>query len=605
MDGSTLGMKQRARVITIVWGRGCLEELLHFSLPALLAPGNLPILAQTFECEFVLVTESVFFEEIRQTPVFKRIESICDARLVPLDDLVMTRYHYGLTLTYAYCRGFEDLGQSATEYFLIFFNSDFIMADGCYRTLSQRLEAGERLVFAPSYCVIKEVVGPILRYERTNPVTHELAISPRELAALAIPNRHYTIRGKTVNQQLYSMDRIEQFYWCVDEHTLLVHQMPIALVCVKPERVGSALHTFWDYGVVSEMAPNTQPSVIDDSDDFLMIELRGANTYEEFLSLGWPKVEQIAADLSSFITKDHRDYGRYTLTLHSRDLPDSLDQAKKALRSYVDNVYRHLSDEPVTHLNHPYWQASVTDFERGKAEWRRRNQPAEMNRLVENAVGQVPRVRRVHPYWADLREPIRAFDESTNGSEMKVLLVRKEGTESLLAPMVKAKTQNCTLVDSFLAENNLLEHDIGGESGFTVCLIEVNFDELRKLQATYRFLRKRMNPHGRIIFFYRNTYCRDIVPKNLPMLKGLATNGDTSTMFFAGNKWTSLASRLFNHGQNFPHQKRGRLARLVGFYSLTVSSIIVACVGNWYAVRQHPQRPSSQCTSVTVVIDLT
>jgi len=597
-------MKQRARVITIVWGRGCLEELLHFSLPALLAPGNLPILAKTFACEFVLVTESVFFEEIRQTPVFQQIDSICDARLVPLDDLVMTRYHYGLTLTYAYCRGFEDLGQSATDYFLIFFNSDFIMADGCYRALVQRLEAGERLVFAPSYCVIKEIVGPILRYERTSPVTHEIAIPSRELAALAIPNRHYTIRGKTVNQQMYSMDRIEQFYWCVDEHTLLAHQMPIALVCVKPERIGKELHTFWDYGVVSEMAPTTQPLVFDDSDDFLMIELRGANTYEEFLSLGWPKVEQIASDLSTFITKDHRDYGRYTLTLHSRDLPDSIAQAKKSLRDFVDEVYRHLPDEPVNHLNHPYWQASVADFERGKAEWRRRQNPGENNRLVDNTVGRVPRVRRVHPYWADLREPIRAFDESTNGSEVKVLLVRKEVTESLLEPMVKAKTQSCILVDAFLAENNLLEHGIGEESGFSVCLVEVNFDELRKLQSTYRFLRSRMSKHGRIIFFYRNTYCRDIARKNLPMLKNLTTNGDTSSMYFAGNKWTSLATRIFNRGQNFPHQEGRRLVRWAGYYSLTVVSVMVGSLGNWYAARQHSQRPSSNCTSVTVVIDL-
>lgn len=597
-------MKQRARIITPVWGRGCLEELLYFSLPALLAPGNLPILAQSFECEFVLVTESGFFEEIRQLPVFQQIQDICETRLVSLDDLVMTRYHYGLTLTYAYCRGFEDLGQSAADYFLIFFNSDFILADGCYRTLVRLLDAGERLVVAPSYCVIKEVVGPILRYERTNHLSHELAIPPRELAALAIPNRHYTIRGKTVNQQLYSMDFIEQFYWCVDEHTLLAHQMPIALVCMKPELIGSELQTFWDYGVISEMAPNIRPHVIDDSDDFLMIELRGANTYEACLSLGWPGAQQIASDLSSFLTKDHRDYGRYTLTLHSRDLPDSVGQARKALRNFVDDVYRHFSDEPVNHLNHPFWQASLADFERGKAEWRRRNKPAEINRFVENAVGHVPRVRRVHPYWADLREPIRAFEESTNGSEVKVLLVRKEVTESLLEPMVKAKTQNCTLVDSFLAENNLLEHEIGGESGFTVCLIEVNFDELRKLQTTYRFLRNRMSPHGRMIFFYRNTYCRDIVTKNLPMLKSLTTNGDTSAMYFAGNKWTSLAARLFNHGQNFPHQKRGRLARIAGFYSLTVASIIVACLGNWYAVRQHPQRPSALCTSVTVVIDL-
>jgi len=124
-------LKERARVITTAWGRPYLEELLQYALPALLAPVNLPVLAKAFDCELVLVTESAFFREVRETVVFQEIERICKIHLVPLDDLVMTRHHYGLTLTYAYRRGFEDLGPAATNCFLIFLNSDFILADGC------------------------------------------------------------------------------------------------------------------------------------------------------------------------------------------------------------------------------------------------------------------------------------------------------------------------------------------------------------------------------------------------------------------------------------------------------------------------------------------
>lgn len=202
-------MRQSARIITIVWGESHLDDLLSVTLPALIAPGNLPALVQSFDCEFVLVTETKLFERVRNAPVFRQIESKCKARLVSLDDLVMTRLHYGMTLTYAYMRGFEDLGERVTDWYLIFLNADFVLADGSYRSLAQRMISGERLVVAPSYCVVEEQVKPLLRYVLADPHTHALAIPPRQMAALAIPNRHYTIRGKTVNQQIYSMDRIE------------------------------------------------------------------------------------------------------------------------------------------------------------------------------------------------------------------------------------------------------------------------------------------------------------------------------------------------------------------------------------------------------------
>src|SRR5438552_19088410 len=75
-------LKQPARIITTAWGKSYLDELLSVALPALIAPGNLPALAQLFECEFVLVTETAFFESVRNASIFQQIEKICKARLV-------------------------------------------------------------------------------------------------------------------------------------------------------------------------------------------------------------------------------------------------------------------------------------------------------------------------------------------------------------------------------------------------------------------------------------------------------------------------------------------------------------------------------------------
>ena len=131
--------------------------------------------------------------------------------------------------------------------------------------------------------------------------------------------------------------------------------MPIAVIYMRPEHVLTEMPTFWDYGVISEYSPTTEPCVLGDSDDFLMAELRSEGTFRELLHLGWPTAAEIAADLSSFTTQDHHDYGRHTLVLHSGGLPSDLDTPRRELANFVDSVYERLTP-PISHRDHPFWK---------------------------------------------------------------------------------------------------------------------------------------------------------------------------------------------------------------------------------------------------------
>src|SRR5262249_29155495 len=104
-----------------------------------------------------------------------------------------------------------------------------------------------------------------------------------------------------------------------------------------------------------------KPCVLDDSDDFLMAELRTEGTFRELLQLGWPTIGEIAADLSSFTTQDHRDYGQYTLTLHSGDLPADIDQHNQSLAEFADRVYPRLTP-PISYRDHPFWKPQFPLF---------------------------------------------------------------------------------------------------------------------------------------------------------------------------------------------------------------------------------------------------
>src|SRR5262249_8780370 len=196
--------KRATRVITYAWGEKYVHTLLTLTLPALLAPGNLPYVAGNVPCELIILTERRFFSKIRRHSTMARIEKVCPVRLVKLDDLIVSKDKYGMTLTYALHRGFSDLGQQMTEHWQIFLNADFILADGSLRSVVGQLARGERIVAAPSYCTIAEDVAPLLR-KRVDPATSILSVPPREFARLVLQNRHAVIEGKTVNKPAFHL----------------------------------------------------------------------------------------------------------------------------------------------------------------------------------------------------------------------------------------------------------------------------------------------------------------------------------------------------------------------------------------------------------------
>lgn len=58
-------MADSARLIIPVWGEAYANEVFSITLPAVLAPGNLPALCCMFNVELIILTESRLFELVR------------------------------------------------------------------------------------------------------------------------------------------------------------------------------------------------------------------------------------------------------------------------------------------------------------------------------------------------------------------------------------------------------------------------------------------------------------------------------------------------------------------------------------------------------------
>jgi hypothetical protein len=348
---------EQVRVISCAWGAEHVLDFLEYCLPALLSPGNLPALCELFDCELVFLTEECRFAAIAEHPSWRSATRICAARLIALDDLLIGPDSYGMTLTQALHRGFADRGPAMTSTWQLFFNSDFILADGGLKSLAQRMSAGDRLILAPSYCVNSEPAKKILNRAR-EPKTGAIIVSKRSMAAMVLRHRHATVRGKTVNQPLFSHLYNDQFYWLVDSHTLLGHQTPIAMVAMMPLVYLPEPTTYWDYGIIQDFLPDVAPSVLSDSDDFVMAELRPASTGQIYLRLGSRTVSEMAVSLPNFATCETVKISQYQLVLHSRDKPVGLEKAQAKLAEVVREVIAHAGTLP-HHHGHFQWSAHI------------------------------------------------------------------------------------------------------------------------------------------------------------------------------------------------------------------------------------------------------
>jgi hypothetical protein len=341
-------------VTTLAWGDDYIERLLNFTLPALLAPGNYPCLAAEFPCELVIVTEARQCATIQGSEIIQRFAKLGRIRVTAMDDLIVDAASYGFTLTQAFFRVIKEFGSEMVNTYFLFLNADFILADDCYRSLVPLIRADIRVICAPSYCAIETHVLPLLSGRRRNGI---ISIPKREMAALILQNLHDAIKGQVVEGNFhYDHVYIYQAYVLPDSNTLLGHQMPIAVVALRPTVHIDSMSTFWDWGVVSELCPASPPRVLGDSDDFTMLELRGAQTGAELLRLGPLTPEKAAERLGQLLTRDQLVFGKYLLSLHALDLPEDARPSLTALGHYRERLLQLLPKEPVEHRDHPNWK---------------------------------------------------------------------------------------------------------------------------------------------------------------------------------------------------------------------------------------------------------
>lgn len=417
---------KEVQILLPVWGYRFVRQFLDFMLPTLLAPGNIPAVAEMLPCRFVLMSSMLDVPTIRAHPAWRQLARICNVEIQSIDDLITDGNHTA-TITLAYARALRERGDAMLDTCFIFLVSDYLVADGSLQTVVKRVQAGASGVLAGNFQIIAEEAIPLLR-RRIDPASPYIRLPPRELVTWALAHLHPATTANIVNFKLSHNVHTNRLFWRVDQNTLIGRFYLMHMIGIRPEVTDFVVGSSCDYSFIPEMCPSNNVETLTDSDDYLVVELQPR--HHEHRNLRWGPIEtrDFANSLSEWTTARHRENIRETVIFHAEDIPPTVDGVVAEANAFIDKVTPLLSPQPQPHRHHHYWIGSIAAHRAmtrraiSKEDWKfLLGEPPDQRggltgllwRLRFAIFGQPPDVSRWHPRWPDYRLPLEALQKLT------------------------------------------------------------------------------------------------------------------------------------------------------------------------------------------------
>ena len=486
---------QAVQCLLPVWGDNFVRQFLEIGLPTLLAPGNLPALARALPTRFCILTWTDDEDFIRHHPAFRRLSDICPTEVRPIDHLI-TASNYSTTITLAYTEAVRAAGDRMLDTCFFFLVSDYIVADGSFASVIERMQDGRSAVLVGNFQVVLEDALPWLQ-EQIGTSAGALAIAPRKLLQWALNFLHPATVASTVNIPLSHNTHPNRLFWQVDGDTLLGRFYLMHMICVRPETADFVIGSSCDYSFVPEMCPSNNVEVITDSDDYLVIEMQPALHEARFLRPGPLGIKGLARHMSSWTTARHRENSQFSVVFHAKGIPPTWATAVAQADQFIARLQANITRAPKPHRDHPYWRGAIaahreaTGMKLALDDWRRAlglpdadsGEGWASDWLVEKLrfalFGQPPRVRLWHPRWPDYRFVVSWLSGFLSDHRTRLLLAANAPTV-FTASLADSGERVVRIIPSrFLADPAEIWEPLA--ASFDLCLVELGEEDIARI----------------------------------------------------------------------------------------------------------------------------
>lgn len=520
IDSAALPARRRkpavaAKLLLPVWGYSYVRQFLEWSLPTLLAPGNIPAIAQMLPTEFVILTSADDEAYLREHASFKRLATVCPVNIQVIDHLI-TDGNYSTTITLAYAEAVRALGEAMVDTCFFFLVSDYIMADGSLANVFKRMQRGASAIVVGNFQVAREEALPWLQ-EKLRAARPAVSLQSRQLMKWALNHLHPATLANTVNIPFSHNSHTNRLFWRIDGDTVLGRFYLMHMLCIRPEVTDFVIGSSCDYSFVPEMCPSGNVDVITDSDEYLVIEMQPRGHEALFLRQGPLQPRILAKSLSEWTTEIHRANVKQSVLFHASALPPEVRQSIQQADGFIAEVNRYIRRDPAPYRNHPYWRGATAAFKEalghrlekeelpyimglpGGSEWL-------THRLFWRAkyalMGQAPYVLPWHPSWPDYRIVLQELQPFFNDPKLRLLMVSNEPTAFSVA-LADSGERVQRLRGTPLLQSRPGRYDaLRGK--FDLCLLELSELDLRNSDQIIDRIVPLMKHGAKLIVFVRN-----------------------------------------------------------------------------------------------------
>jgi hypothetical protein len=300
-------------IITPVWGAEYSRLFADLCLPTLLAPGNIPALAQTPGCVYQIYTTPEDRKYLEASAALATLARYIRVEFHNIHDDVGADPNRYDVQSGCYRRGMAIA--DAVDAAMIFVNADVVMADGGIRTLRNLAESGKRAVLAMGVRLNKQAAWAEIVAGRHDPRTGTVSISASELAAIAVANLHQISR-----LHLYRGTEEEMhpagLFWQVGREGLLMRCFHLHPLLVRPKYKNTSFKGAIDDDYLLAACPDIADiHIIQNSDDLLACELS-----EEMRRIPARPRSERDIDIAGWAyynaNNQHREYVKTTIYMH-------------------------------------------------------------------------------------------------------------------------------------------------------------------------------------------------------------------------------------------------------------------------------------------------
>ena len=346
------------KILCAVWGEEYVQRFGALSLASLLSPRNIPALGKVANIELVFLTRQIDTETIKNLKIFDSLLKFAKVKFIYIDDLVV-KGQYSVTLTLAFFRGVRTFGESALGTNFLFWNADFILADGGLATIGKLISQGKRLIMTGTLRALAHIADEALGKYQPNK-NGSISFNARDLVALAIdfPQQHHA--AKVINQQNSWSSVPSQMFWRINNEAIIGRFFQAFMLCINPTTLPKDINGPCDYSFMPELCPNENPYVIENSDDFFALEVGEPVQEIEYVHIGPDRDESLRREcMNEWLTKAHLETSQKQIVFIARPVSSCTLQSESSNLAEYYNEFMAKVSPPISHKNNYYWTWGV------------------------------------------------------------------------------------------------------------------------------------------------------------------------------------------------------------------------------------------------------